>query len=368
MSTSSPSSCPSEKRAGQSSDRRAKRHRIQAWCSRRPLRRPSVDSHPPPAEGAGPEERGTALCAALGEMPAVSAGMSAGVSERPGLVARAIHATSLRPSGFGKMKHTRLRFRGHVHGPGASFSLTLSARYGIIRQNWANDARAMHVWRRTMKSVVNLASDLALRDLPPKQKVNKLKRWRHWRQVVAILEIAGIVIVEIAAGGSVGVIAARIALEAVKALSEKRRADQSKGGRAERRYIQAWRSRRALRRPSMDSCPLAAEGEGLEEKSAGLGAELDEMPAASREIHRPSNERWREKMEPSAHLVINLAIHDPLPEKVSRLKLWRHSCARSISHAPWQRIAIVLVEAVLAARRIVEIVEFFMALFASGAC
>ena len=216
-----------------------------------------------------------------------------------------------------------------------------------------------------MKSVVNLVNNLALRDLLPKQKVNKLKRWRHWGQVVAILEIADIVIVEIAPGGSVGVIAARIALEVVKVLSEKKRADQPQGGRGERRYIQAWRSRHAQRRPSVDSRPLPAEGEGLEERSAGL----DEIPAASRASHHPSNECWRGKMEPSAHLVINLAIHDPPPKKVSRLKRWRHSCARSISHAPWQRMAIVLVEAVLAARRIVEIVEFFfMALFASGAC
>ena len=73
-------------------------------------------------------------------------------------------------------------------------------------------------------------------------------------------------------------------------------------------------------------------------------------------------------MEPSAHLVVNLAIHDPLPEKVSKLKSWWHPCARLVSRFPWQRTAVVLVEAVLAARRIVEIVEFFMALFASGAC
>lgn len=209
--------------------------------------------------------------------------------------------------------------------------------------------------------------------------MSKLKHWwrsHTWRfsRIPRQLRIAVLAIViagtttGIAAGApaeeiAIG-IAAGIAVEAVTALSEKKRADQPQGGRAERHYIQAWRSRRALRRPSVDSRPLPAEGEGLEERSAGL----DETPAASRASHHPSNECWRGKMEPSAHLIINLAIHDPLPKKVSRLKRWRHSCARSISHAPWQRMAIVLVEAVLAARRIVEIVEFFMALFASGAC
>ena len=131
MSTSSPSSCPSKKRAGQLSGGRAKRHHVQAWCSRRPLRRPSVDSHPPPAEGEGPKERGTELCAALGEMPAVSAGMT----ERPGLAARAIHATSLWLSRLGKVKHTSLGFRGHLHGLSASFGLTFPVKCGIIEQN-----------------------------------------------------------------------------------------------------------------------------------------------------------------------------------------------------------------------------------------
>ena len=219
--------------------------------------------------------------------------------------------------------------------------------------------------------------------------MSKLKHWWRshtwrfsWMQIprqprIAVLAIviaeattgiaAGYPVEEIAIG-----IAACIAVEVVNALSEqmseKKRADQRQDGCAERRYIQAWRSRRALRRPSMDSRPLAAEGEGLEEKSAGLGAELDEMPAASRAIHRPSNECWREKMEPSAHLVSNLAIHDPPPMKVSRLKRWRRSCARSVSRFPWQRMAVVLVRAVLTARRIMEIVEFLKAFFASGAC
>ena len=213
--------------------------------------------------------------------------------------------------------------------------------------------------------------------------MSKLKHWwrsHTWRfsRIPRQLRIAVLAIViagtttGIAAGApaeeiAIG-IAAGIAVEAVTALSEKKRADQPQGGCAERRYIQAWRSRRALRRPSADSRPLPTEGEGLEEKSAGLCAGLDEMPAASRAIHRPSNECWREKMEPSAHLVVNLAIHDPLPEKVSKLKSWWHPCARLVSRFPWQRTAVVLVEAVLAARRIVEIVEFFMALFASGAC
>ena len=133
-----------------------------------------------------------------------------------------------------------------------------------------------------MKSVVNLVSNLALRDLLPEQKVNnKLKRWRYRRHAVVILEIAGI----IAAGYLVGAIPLAIAIDVVviiiKALSEKRRADQPQGGRAERRYIHAWRSRRALRRPSVDSRPLPAEGEGLEERSAGLCAGLDEIPATS---------------------------------------------------------------------------------------
>lgn len=213
--------------------------------------------------------------------------------------------------------------------------------------------------------------------------MSKLKHWwrsHTWRfsQIPRQLRIAVLAIV--IAGTTTGIaagapaeeiamgIAAGIAVEAVTALSEKKRVDQPQDGCAERHYIQAWRSRRALRRPSMDSRPLAAEGEGLEEKSAGLGAELDEMPAASRAIHRPSNECWREKMEPSAHLVSNLAIHDPPPKKVNRLKRWRHSCARSISRFLWQRMAVVLVRAVLTVRRIMEIVEFLKAFFASGAC
>ena len=73
-------------------------------------------------------------------------------------------------------------------------------------------------------------------------------------------------------------------------------------------------------------------------------------------------------MKPSAHLLGNLAIHDPPPKKVNRLKRWRYSCARLSSRVPWQRMAVILVRAVLAARRIMEIVESFMALFALEAC
>ena len=131
MPPSSPSLCPSEKRADQSRDGRAERHRIQVWRSRWPLRRPSVDSRPPPAEGEGPVERGHgALCCTRRDTRG-----ERGHDGRPGLATRAMHATSLRPSGFGKVKHTSVRFRGHVHGPGASFSLTVSVRHGIIRQN-----------------------------------------------------------------------------------------------------------------------------------------------------------------------------------------------------------------------------------------
>ena len=73
-------------------------------------------------------------------------------------------------------------------------------------------------------------------------------------------------------------------------------------------------------------------------------------------------------MKPSSHLIYNLELHDPPPKKVSRLKRWRHSCARLASRISWQRTAAILVQAVLTARRILEIVEFFMALFASEAC
>lgn len=71
------------------------------------------------------------LCAALGEIPATSAG----TTERPGLAARAIHATSLWLSRLGKVKHTSLGFRDHLHGPGASFGLTFLVRCGKIGQN-----------------------------------------------------------------------------------------------------------------------------------------------------------------------------------------------------------------------------------------
>ena len=54
---------------------------------------------------------------------------------RPGLAAHAIDATSLWLSSFGKVKHTSLRFRGCLYKLGAPFSLTLSARCGIIEQN-----------------------------------------------------------------------------------------------------------------------------------------------------------------------------------------------------------------------------------------
>ena len=131
MSTSFPSSCPPEKRAGQSQGGRAERHHIQAWCSRRPLRRPSANSHPPPAEGEGPVERGHgALCCTRRDTRG-----ERGYDGRPRLAARAIHATSLWLSRLGKVKHTSLRFRGHLHGPGASFSLTLSAECGIVGRN-----------------------------------------------------------------------------------------------------------------------------------------------------------------------------------------------------------------------------------------
>ena len=73
-------------------------------------------------------------------------------------------------------------------------------------------------------------------------------------------------------------------------------------------------------------------------------------------------------MEPSAHLIINLAIHDPLPEKVNKLNRWRYSCARLASRISWQRMAVILVQAALTARRLMEIVEFFMVWLPSGTC
>ena len=70
MPPSFPSLCPSEKRADQSRDGRAERHRTQV---RRRGRRPRL----PPPLWEGPEEkRGAELCAGLSEIPAASAGMT----------------------------------------------------------------------------------------------------------------------------------------------------------------------------------------------------------------------------------------------------------------------------------------------------
>ena len=199
--------------------------------------------------------------------------------------------------------------------------------------------------------------------------------WRFsWIRIPRQLRIAVLTIViagavgGIATGDPVGVTAVTVAAEVVKVLAEKKCADQSKNGRGERLYIQAWRSRRTLRRPSVDPHPLPAEGEGSKERNARLCAELGEIPAASRASRRPDTECWRRKMEPSAHLVSNLELHVPPPKKVNRLKRWRHSCARLAPRIPWQRMAVVLVQAVLTARRILEIVEFFTASFPSGMC
>ena len=268
-----------------------------------------------------------------------------------------------------------------------------------------------------MKSVVNLVlvSDLALRDLLPKQKMNKLKRWRHWRQVVAILEIAGLT----AAGGPVGAIAVAIAAEAIRVFSEKRRADQPQGGRAERRYIQAWRSRRALRRPGVASLLLSTEREGPEERSAGLCAELGEMPAASagmtesgfgkvkhtslrfrgslssrgasfsltvrssttvvrtdRAGHCPGAD-WRfggMKMHVTPHFIENAMLHNPPPEKVNKLKSqWRHYAQR-VPYIPWRRVAgsfgktllrlaVRIMEDAVAEIAVMLVVEIFRSLF-----
>ena len=185
-----------KKRVDQSKKGRGERLYVQAWRSRRTLRRPGVASLPLPTEREGTEEKSAGLCARRGEIPAASAGMT---ERSAGMAERAIDASSPRLSGFGKLKHTALRFRGHLHAPGVSFGLTLLVVmcYSWGRTSEARSVANSEIRRKGKMQVSSHWIENSMLHNPDPRKTSKLKHWYRcckrrvscipWRRVIDAL-------------------------------------------------------------------------------------------------------------------------------------------------------------------------------------